>query len=107
MNATTLKALHESQAHWKRHWKGKALKGEGVFEQSCALCHVFKISKKIPCLGCPVRNKTGLSYCVGSPWAGACNFWRSRFTKQSAAFRAAARKEWEFLMSLEPKRRKK
>lgn len=77
------------------------LKGVGG-PQACPLCHRF-INQVDNCKGCPVREKTGKSFCEGSPYDelvvhlnNASYF--GRFNAKAIA--AACQDEAEFLRSL-------
>ena len=96
MNAKTRKALKESIAHWKRHATGKSYMDERVHSEDCALCALFLESR---CDGCPVKKKTGLHLCQGTPWESAAYAFAA-FGVESRQFRAAARKMLAFLRRL-------
>jgi len=65
MNRKTRKALEKSIEHWEID----VLKNN-VFPEAknCPLCTLFygKIGKS--CKGCPVSEKTGLPYCINTPY---------------------------------------
>jgi hypothetical protein len=111
MNPKTLKALKSSIAHWTRLATGKARKGEDIFTTHCALCRRFytkaSIERGEPCMSCPVSNKTGLSYCKGSPWVEASRALADAYYIYKAPrFLAAARRELAFLKTLLPRKPK-
>ena len=99
MNKETRAAHKESIQHWDRHAKGKAMKGESIFSDDCALCKMFLINS---CTGCPVAERTGLPDCRNSPWQECEDKYDSQANVQSAAFRKAAAKQRDFLKSLLP-----
>lgn len=86
-NKKTIKATHDSIEKWfSVRDDGKEERGR----RDCALCTLFY---RNGCYGCPVRDKTDLPYCKGSPyqkWSGGTE------TK------AIATKEINFLISLLP-----
>lgn len=101
MSPKTLKALKLSIAHWKRLATGTEKKGEMPHADDCALCKLFWTDNG--CKDCPVAAKTGLNYCIGTPYLAAIKAWRARFRGiEGAIFLAAAQKELEFLESLLP-----
>jgi hypothetical protein len=108
MDATTLKALRQSIAHWKRLATGKRKDDEGIYIEDCALCNKFfkNVDCASDCLGCPVRNETGFSHCTGTPWKRVReSLYRDGIL--SGKFRAEAREMLSFLQSLLPKNKKK
>ncbi len=64
---TTLEALDDSIAHWKRLYTGTRRENEGCFGEDCALCAKFYIGGKSDCEGCPIAE-AGFRHCNGSPW---------------------------------------
>lgn len=118
MNKKTLNALRSSIRHWKRLEKGRTRANEGIGPAYCALCRMFYFENYRPgrdicnharsydavCLGCPVRERTGQKLCGGTPYADAEKAWMLEELDGigSAAFKAAAKKEREFLQSLLP-----
>ena len=95
--------LEEAIAHWERLRDGKPINGEGVDSRYCCLCalymHVTEDNQR--CGGCPVRERTGLEYCAGSPWIFASKLWNWRLNDaQSPEFMAAAGRMVDFLKSL-------
>jgi hypothetical protein len=109
MLAETLRALRESIAHWKRMLAGKERPGEQPNGWWCSLCTLFNWDGDGGCSACPVRQKTGLRCCQGSP------YWRAHYayhTRGSSCpdtereWRTAAKLQIAFLESLLPKTRK-
>lgn len=105
----TLAALKESIAHWERLASGNRHPNEDIVAKDCALCKLFL---GLPdtvllqdCEGCPVRIKTGVSYCRVSPWADASRA-AHKFGLDSEQFKEAALVELDFLKSLLPKENK-
>lgn len=109
MPPATLKALNASIAHWRRLATGKRRSGEGHCADDCALCHEFFFNSKDEfsrCKGCPVKARTGRRLCADTPW-GAANAAASDYDSyNSLQFKAAARKELQFLESLLPRKKK-
>lgn len=74
MDKETVKALDESIEAWRE--KTKIPPGKlppPISSVYCPLCAIHcKIGKdgNTYCYGCPVRNKTGLHGCSGTPWLG-------------------------------------
>lgn len=112
MNPETLKALKESIAHWRRLATGKRRKGETHYGDDCSLCHKFYTGDG-KCSNCPVAKKTGHGDCQGSPWWKAhqayleCGFLDTDSRYNSESFKAAAKNELTFLVSLLPKAKRK
>ena len=94
-----LKALKQSIAHWKRLATGKSRRGESIYDSDCALCKLFMDDD---CRGCPVRQATRLSDCRRTPWIEVRDTLIWLKSKQDPAFKAAAKKQLEFLQSLLP-----
>jgi len=112
MDHTTTIALEKSIDHWEQNLFGPFEEAR-VYGDDCALCGLFSGDN---CDGCPVAERTGESECDDSPWNEARwafdkvrgidggstyprYFGQSR-TLAELAFREAARKELEFLISL-------
>ena len=116
MDTKTKKALKKSIAHWQRLEACTSMRDigkEGIHCLSCALCAMYyraawgdygyppDISD---CTGCPVAEKTGRSYCKGSPYTKVLPYWfdvessKSKFNKSK--WTALARAERKFLESL-------
>lgn len=100
MTATTLKLLKRAIAHWRRMANGKSKRGELPEGEQCALCERFNVAGG--CGGCPVKEATGENLCGDTPYHVAWTAFKCH-GKRSAAFKAAAQKELEFLQSLLPK----
>lgn len=101
MTNTALKALRESIAHWERLASGKLRKYENVGADHCALCLEFNDGN---CGSCPVAQAIGRPQCRDTPFILAF-LNRAEFGLDSKEFRAAARKELQFLKSLLPKKK--
>lgn len=107
MKPSTLKDLKRSIAHWLRMATGKARIGERPDGLHCALCARFALPKNaFGCDGCPVKEKTGLSGCSGTPWQAAYDACHA-YGIDSVRFKRAAKKQLAFLRSLLPKKKKK
>lgn len=92
-----LKALKASIAKWEKNARVRNLDNAKIGAKECPLCRLFADDG---CLGCPVRQATGMKRCWGTPWEDACD--AKLYSKDVAAFRAAAREEVAFLRSLLP-----
>lgn len=109
MDAKTRVALEASIKKWEAIVAGT---GEDHGADDCALCSLFAFRSEDadgewrPCLGCPVRERTGQPGCSGSPY----DAWGSTQTLEDGAVwrvhddasRAAAQKQLDFLKSLRP-----
>lgn len=101
MNAETLKALKGSIKKWEA-----IVAGTGTDEgpQNCPLCILFltRWPAKPPfCVGCPVREITGVSGCEGTPYDDYEKA-EAEFGAGSDECKSAAKQELEFLRSLLP-----
>ena len=101
--------------HWEENLAAETPDQADVSIKHCALCRVFYSND---CEGCPVRNKTGVSHCVYSPYDIAHNKlydWEDMYLgnedklylctkkevlKKRTQWRIAAREELKFLKSL-------
>jgi hypothetical protein len=99
MLAETRKALRSSISKWRRWAAGKMRRDEAVGPESCDLCFLCWFEG---CRGCPVRAKTGRTYCSSTPAVRAYRAF-DRHGRTSPEFKSAAAKEVEFLESLLPK----
>lgn len=95
MDEQTFRALQGSIAKWEA-----IVAGNGVDEgpDNCPLCKLFHPSVapddgRQNCDGCPVKAKTGRSYCAGSPYDEYA---------EGGTSRAQAKRELKFLQSLLP-----
>ena len=105
MNAKTLDALKSSIKHWERMATGTSRKNEAPKSEQCALCRMFNSPRHpLSCVGCPVKEKTGQWFCVGTPYQDALTAFN---TSSKEDFEIKASKEVSFLRSLLPKKRKK
>ncbi len=64
---TTLEALDDSIAHWKRLYTGTRRENEACFADNCALCAKFCKDEDSRCQGCPIAE-AGFPHCDLSPW---------------------------------------
>lgn len=92
MDERTKIALEGSIAKWESIVKGTGI-DMGV--NNCPLCAVFYRSHN--CNGCPVKQRTGRSYCHQTPYQ---QFNNALFAGQFALAHEYAEKELEFLESL-------
>lgn len=120
MDKRTSDALEQSIAHWGDNVAAETLEEVSLNGKDCALCQMFFDGGKADCCSCcPVRIRTGISYCGGTPYESACNArdeweesidryrdWDGNVTSTKEiddtpeAWRTAARAEHEFLKSL-------
>lgn len=98
-----IRALKSSIKHWVRLSTGKRRSNEDTGVNHCALCKIYHSGE---CEGCPVSEKTGQTYCDGSPFEAAVEV-KHKYGISSKQFKQAAKRELKFLKSLLPKRRKK
>lgn len=99
-------ALEKSIQHWEDNVAAKTPNEASTGWINCALCKEF-LHQANCCLGCPVRQKTGLSGCKGSPYhefnlEEAFAIWMSfpNDTGLRTIWRKRARAELKFLKSL-------
>jgi hypothetical protein len=95
------RALKKSIAHWGRMAAGEQKSGEVPSWLHCALCDLF-IGER--CVGCPVFNITGKTYCKGTPYIKASAIFFDKGERFSPSFKQMAKKEHEFLTKLLPKK---
>ena len=100
MTPQALTALKLSIAHWRRMAEGNRNKGDKPTGSQCALCIEFR--KYSSCDGCPVQIHAGTHMCNCTPYYSA-HIAYIDYGPKSPEFKAAARKELEFLESLLPK----
>lgn len=95
MDARTLEALKGSI----KKWEGIALElKENHGTHDCPLCQLFHGGR---CEGCPVKERTGLDCCDGTPYWDYVRYADEYGTVSGYAL-AIADKELEFLRSLLP-----
>lgn len=68
MMPETLVALKRSIAKWEKLTKVKTQRGVELGPRNCPLCVRFFAHK---CRGCPVKERSGLKGCVGTPYEQA------------------------------------
>jgi hypothetical protein len=107
MTNTALQALKGSIKHWEELAAGYG----GVFNTpSSPYCPLCKHFIRDVCRGCPVREKTQAPLCQNSPFSSIQSMWDKDLITpkndykylKSKVFKAAAKKELEFLESLLP-----
>lgn len=105
MTPQALKALKESIAHWERLTAGAL--GETHGADHCPLCKAFNKAwfttgepMSNDCKGCPVKERTGKSYCRNTPWDAIDD--DLCLEEGTVEFRALAVVELDFLKSLLP-----
>lgn len=102
MDERTLTALKASIRHWEANVRAKTRMDASIGETGCALCVEFI---KGNCSGCPVKAKTGRSFCLRTPHHAARSAWVTwgqSDAKSEDAWRKAAQAELDFLKSLLP-----
>lgn len=106
MDAIALKALRESIAHWERNVAAETPEDVRLGAENCACCAAVYDNIESDCIGCPIHEKTGKSYCVGTPYEKADVAFFSWLHKNTDAtrdaWRVAAQAELDFLRSLLP-----
>ena len=77
MNSETLKALEGSIKKWEKIVESTEEKDRGV--ENCPLCRLFynDFSEDEDCMGCPVKEKTGMYGCIGSPYQDWKNHYKN------------------------------
>ena len=103
MNAKTLEALRGSILKWERIVAGT---GKDLGWTNCPLCLLFFLNSRLlpgqGCDGCPVREKTGLDDCKGTPY---WEFWPYHADEiLSPVAKKRAQEELDFLRFLLPKK---
>lgn len=112
MDKRTREALEASIKHWQENVAAEEYLRASLRAEDCALCIKFNShatdenseGEKTDCIGCPVMERTGIRYCEGSPYGRASRAlanWRLH-AENREAFRAAAQRELDFLISLRP-----
>lgn len=106
MNAKTLRALHASLRKWEKIIAGK---GQDLGPRNCPLCKLFYTKNELDpkcCVGCPVAEKTGRRWCLGTPydkWVDAAREYEGKPSKQNIAMCIKiATAELNFLKGLVP-----
>ena len=114
MDEKTLIALKASIQHWRENVEAAVLDNVSILADDCALCDAFYFSdvnafdEEIQyCVDCPVKMRTGIDTCQGSPYREAWEShysWRKSPTSitSKATWRKAAQAELDFLISLLP-----
>lgn len=96
--------LQESIRHWERLrdcTTVKAILDEGVGANRCALCQTYPWY--LGCLGCPVKNETGIRGCRNTPYTEAYRYAKCRGREVGFDVRVwvkLAQAELDFLRSL-------
>lgn len=109
MDERTLIALRGSIEKWEKIVAGT---GEDLLADNCPLCKLFTDDEDavVLCNGCPVRDASGFSCCVGTPWqkwdrnVGRWDQHQHRWTRfaDTPELVALAQAELDFLRSLLP-----
>ncbi len=87
-------ALEASIKHWEENTQVTDLADARLGTNHCALCKMFYNQG---CRGCPVKERTHMRYCTGSPYQEAED---AADDDRFEDFIAAAEAELEFLKSL-------
>jgi hypothetical protein len=103
MKKATLKALQGSIKHWQRNVKAaKENRTIDLSPASCPLCILFNNH----CNSCPIKEKTNLCYCIGTPYKAIDELWPDRRICRKKLYPKlvkACQAELDFLKSLLPK----
>ena len=104
---TKAQALKQSIAHWQRMLKLSVEDIKNKLEypswSGCALCKLYFIYHAPNCYGCPVKDKTGLSQCKGTPYLKVLSLYTDISKGKSLAlktFHKPVQKEIDFLGSV-------
>ena len=111
MNKRTLTALQESIEKWRQIERGEMM---DLGCENCSLCNEFhhdESGQLLKCRGCPVKARTGQTYCDDTPYPSWLETNRTLNKNWSAGEYVAdtpelvrlARAERKFLESLLPK----
>lgn len=93
--------IEESIPHWERMSTGTGFPREGPFWHQCPLCKEYIGEAPNFCAGCPVREKTGQIFCMGTPYEQAYTaFLEEKEGPQSDRFKVHALRELNFLKEL-------
>lgn len=101
MKEKAITALKQSIEHWEKIVAGDDSEQIGSFH--CALCRQYHAKE---CRGCPVKARTGLKYCFGSPFEAIEDFadrCLMPIKNSDPEFTPLAQAELDFLKSLLPK----
>ena len=108
MNKRTAKALEESIEHHKQNLLAETPDDVSLGVENCALCELYIMRNKT-CAGCPVAERAGNALCTNTPYKKLgvahtvwCTHWSmtDKHGHCRRKFRAAEKKEIEFLESL-------
>jgi len=111
MDARTLEALKASIKHWEANLNAEQAEEVTIGPDDCPLCNLFNTMevacKDQTCAGCPVFERTGEELCESTPYVkayGRARDWKNdaKNTVRSRAFKAAAKREVDFLRFLLP-----
>ena len=111
MPPETLSALRDAIRHWEENARAKTPGEASTQPDACALCLLFNKETSNnyyqACTGCPVKNATGLQFCMYTPFASADSAYKIWSTSKTDTtrerFHLAARMEIAFLTSLLPR----
>ena len=111
MNPETLKALEGSIAKWEGIVRSTKAEDRGM--SNCPLCRLFFNPY---CFGCPVKEKTGMNGCQGSPYQDWDSHYKNshavKFVEVASRHKDCpdclrlAKAELEFLKELLPEKKK-
>jgi len=95
--------LQQSIAHWKRiagfTHIDEFKDSDRPTPNNCALCKKWAYLRG--CEGCPVQTKTGMGYCLDTPYTTADNEFKAMSAGFDNNWPEASKAEVEFLESLE------
>ena len=109
MNKRTAKALEKSIEHHKQNLLAKTPDDVRLGGRYCALCKLYRNIPGNSCKGCPVAESAGCALCCNTPYnelyeaeSNWLCYWveTDKHGQHRRKFRAAEKKEIEFLESL-------
>ncbi len=101
MNRETYDALVASVEKWRENACGPSHEAK-TGNINCPLCNLFHRADTLlsrACVGCPVRDATGMRYCMETPYRLAL---AATYSDDEGRWRAAAQREADFLAALVP-----
>lgn len=91
-------ALWMSAKHYLENWQD--LPSASIGSADCACCQQWA---KSDCVGCPIRQHTGMDDCRGTPWTNLYNVWGCQLALPEnigGVLRDALEEEYRFLVEL-------
>jgi len=68
-----INALDKCIIHWKENEVAKTIGDTNIGSDGCALCSIYNLDWSNDCRGCPIKAKTGLYTCLGTPYDSVSN----------------------------------